>query len=283
MTSTGKALRLSRILKGGGRRSASFAFDHGLQGAALDGAQDLRAGIALAVEAALDAIILSPGALERAELLWTSHSRPAVIMRLDQTTMWRLGGPMGSDEGHTRMIAGVEDAVRLGADAVICYMFTCHKDPRLEVKSVEIAASVVTQARRWGVPVVIEPMVARNGELSPFDAEAIMLNTRMAVEIGADIIKTDWSGDARSFGRVVGAAAQTPILIAGGEKRAADEDTLRTIAAILDAGAQGVLFGRAFFRSAAPLRLMRAARALIHDELTLKQAIKELSPTKGRA
>jgi DhnA family fructose-bisphosphate aldolase class Ia len=283
MTAIGKALRLSRILKGGARRSASFAFDHGLQGAALEGAQDLRAGISLAIKADLDGIILSPGGLERADELLTSHARPAVIMRLDQTTMWRLGGPMGSAEGHTRLIAGVEDALHLGADAVICYMFTCHKDPRLEVESVEIAASVVTQARRWGVPVVIEPMVARNGELSPFNADAITLNTRMAVEIGADIIKTDWSGDARSFERVVGAAAGTPILIAGGERRGSDEDTLQTIASILEAGAQGVLFGRAFFQSTSPLCLMKAARGLIHDELTLNEAIKELSPAKGKA
>jgi len=190
---------------------------------------------------------------------------------------------MGSEEGHTRMIAGVEDAVRLGADAVICYMFTCHKDPRLEVKSVEIAAAVASEARRWGVPVVVEPMVARNGDLSPFDSEAIASNTRMAVEIGADVIKTDWSGHARSFERVVAAAARTPILIAGGERRGADEDTLHTIAAILEAGAQGVLFGRAFFKSASPLRLMKAARDLIHGELTLNEAIAELSPTKGKA
>jgi DhnA family fructose-bisphosphate aldolase class Ia len=282
MTATGKALRLSRILKGGARRSASFAFDHGLQGAAQDGAEDLHAGIALAVEAHVDAVILSPGALERAEELLATYTRPSVIMRLDQTTMWRLGGPMGSEEGHTRMIAGVEDAIRLGADAVICYMFTCHKDPRLEVKSVEIAAAVATQARRWGIPVVVEPMVARNGDLSPFDPEAIASNTRMAVEIGADVIKTDWSGDGRSFERVIAAAAGTPILIAGGERRGTDEDTLRTIVAILEAGAQGVLFGRAFFQSASPLRLMKAARGLIHDELTLNQAIKELSPAKGK-
>jgi fructose-bisphosphate aldolase, class I len=283
MTATGKALRLSRILKGGGQRSASFAFDHGLQGAALDGALDLQAGIALAVGAHLDAIILSPGALERAGELLASHARPSVIMRVDQTTMWRLGGLTGSNEGHTRLIASVEDAVRLGADAVICYMFTGHKDPRLEVKSVEIAGEVASRARRWGMPIIVEPMVARNADLSPFDAEAIAVNTRMAVEIGADVIKTDWSGDSRSFERVVAAAARTPILIAGGERRGADEDTLHMIAAILEAGAQGVLFGRAFFNSASPLRLMKAARGLIHDELTLNEAIAELSPTKGKA
>ena len=121
-------------------------------------------------------------------------------MRLDQTTMWRLGDQFAQEDGHTRQIADVEDAVRLGADAVLTFLFTCHRDPELETRSVEIVGRTAKSARNWGMPLVVEAMAARHGRSkTPFDAETIAMNTRIAVEIGADVIKTDWSGTIEVF------------------------------------------------------------------------------------
>ena len=279
---TGKSLRLSRLLRGPGGRSASFAFDHGMQIGAMPGAEDLAGGVANALKARLDGIILTPGAIERTAHMFNVPERPAIIMRLDQTTMWRIGGFMGYEEGQSRTVSSVEEALRLGADAVLAYFFTCHKDPALETQSVSAAGRFAEDCRKWGMPLVLEPMAARGGRLkTPFDAKVIAMNTRMAVEIGADVIKTDWSGSAESFRAVVRGAADTPILVAGGERTGSDADTLQTVGQILEAGAQGVLFGRQLFQSSDPLRLMSAVRGIIHDEITVKQAIQEL-PSKKR-
>ncbi len=270
--SIGKAHRLARLLRGPGGRAACLAFDHGAQLGPIPGTEDPAGMICAAVEARFDGIILSPGlAVQHAGLL-CGPDRPSVILRLDQTSMWRVGTAHGYPSGHSRGIASVEDAVQIGADAVLCYFFTCHGDPELETRSVEFAAECARAARLWGVPLIMEPMAARGGLVDdPFDADVIAMNCRMAAEIGADAVKTDFSGDARSFRRVVETAG-CPVLGAGGPRMESDDDVLDAVAALLDAGAKGILFGRNLFQSGNPSVLMQNARELIHrDALAAKR------------
>jgi class I fructose-bisphosphate aldolase len=279
MSTTGKQIRLSRLFSHPNSRAVVFAFDHGLQLGPVPGAVDLRAGVSLAVEAGFDGIILSPGALARSTDLLAGRNRPAIIMRLDQTTMWRLGGRFSQEQGQTRVIASVEDAVQLGADAVLTFLFTCHNDPALETRSVEIVGLTANAARTWGMPLVVEPMAAREGRVAtPFDGEVIAMNSRIAVEMGADVIKTDWAADAADFHQVVRGAAKAPILVAGGARLTNDLDTLALVRDLLFAGACGIMFGRALFQSPQPLALMKVVRAMVHENLAYEDAVTRLSP-----
>jgi fructose-bisphosphate aldolase, class I len=279
MSTTGKQIRLSRLFSHPNSRAVVFAFDHGLQLGPVPGAVDLRAGVSLAVEAGFDGIILSPGALARSTDLLAGRNRPAIIMRLDQTTMWRLGGRFSQEQGQTRVIASVEDAVQLGADAVLTFLFTCHNDPALETRSVEIVGLTANAARTWGMPLVVEPMAAREGRVAtPFDGEVIAMNSRIAVEMGADVIKTDWAADAADFHQVVRGAAKAPILVAGGARLTSDLDTLALVRDLLFAGACGIMFGRALFQSPQPLALMKVVRAMVHENLAYEDAVARLSP-----
>lgn len=278
MTS-GKPLRLSRLFSHTDSRAVVLALDHGLQLGPIPGTVDLRAVVSLAVEAGLDGIILGPGALARSQDLLAGRNRPAIIMRLDQTTMWRLGGRFSQDQGQTRMIAGVEDALQLGADAILTYLFTCHRDPALETRSVEMVGQIANAARTWGMPLVVEPMAAREGRLAtPFDGETIAMNTRIAVEMGADAIKADWTANAADFRQVVRGAVDVPVLVAGGARMESDLDTLALVRDLLSAGARGVMFGRSLFQSPQPLTLMKLVRAMVHDKLDYEGAAAQLSP-----
>lgn len=262
--SYGKHARLARLLAGPEGRAACLAFDHGLHVGPIAGAERPAEVIAAAVAAELDGIILAPGlAMAHAEML-AGRDRPSLILRLDQTTMWRLGVKGGYETGYTRRIATVEEAVQLGADAVLCYLFTSHTDPELEMQSAAIAAEAARDARRFGVPLIIEPMAARNGLVDDIcDADVIAANCRMAMEIGADVVKTDWSGDAASFRKVVDTVG-VPVLVAGGPRDGTDAATLRTIGEILEAGGKGILFGRHLFQASDPAGTMRKARDMIH-------------------
>jgi DhnA family fructose-bisphosphate aldolase class Ia len=282
MSAAGRQIRLSRLFSRADARAVVFAFDHGLQLGPIPGTVDLRAGVALALEADFDGIILGPGALARTADMIGGRNGPAVIMRLDQTTMWRLGGRFSQDQGQTRLIAGVDDAIQLGADAVLTFLFTCHHDPALETRSVEIVAQTVNAARAWGMPVVVEPMAARQGRIGqPFDGEVIAMNTRIAVELGADVIKTDWAADAGDFRQVVLGSVDVPVLVAGGARMDSDQDTLALVRDVLSAGARGVMFGRSLFQSPQPLALMKAVRAMVHDHLSYEDAVARLSPGAG--
>jgi DhnA family fructose-bisphosphate aldolase class Ia len=121
-------------------------------------------------------------------------------------------------------------------------------------------------------------MAAREGRVAtPFDGEVIAMNTRIAVEMGADVIKTDWPADAADFHQVVRGAAQAPILVAGGARLATDLDTLALVRDLLSAGACGIMFGRALFQSPQPLALMKAVRAMVHENLAYEDAAARLS------
>jgi len=72
------------------------------------------------------------------------------------------------------------------------------------------------------------------------------------------------------------------MLVAGGERGKSDEDTLRLVADLLAGGANGIMFGRALFQSPDPLRIMRIAREMIHDDLPLPQALKKLGIAAAR-
>jgi len=257
---TGKTLRLGRLLGVPRRPAVCLALDHAMMLGPIAGLEDPRTTLAAAIAAGIDAVILTPGLLVRHADLLAGPGKPVVILRLDQTTMWRRGGRFGYDEGHTRLVTSVEEAVQLGADAVITYLFTCHRSPELETRSIEIAAAAARDARRFGLVWIAEPMAARGGMVEDVaDPEVVAMNNRIAMELGADVLKTDWTGDARTFADVV-ATAGAPVLVAGGARAGGDEAVIEMVEQIAASGAAGILFGRNIIQSPDPGRLVRELR-----------------------
>ena len=273
-TVLGKRRRLGRLLRGDTGRALCLAFDHGLHLGTTPAVADVPKVLRFACAAPVDGMILSAGVVMRygAEFLCGADA-PAVILRLDHTSMWRTGPPFPADVGHTRLVASVEQAARLGADAVITYLFVGHQDPDLESRSFETNARVGAEAQRLGIPHVIESMAARGGTAAdPFDPDVVAAHTRIADEIGADAIKTDWPGSAQAMARV-SAAVSAPILVAGGPSLNDDAAVVRITAEILDGGGRGLMFGRNIFQANQPDRLLRRLRALMHDGVPLDQAL----------
>ena len=213
-------------------------------------------------EAGVDAVILNPGMMIR-------HGHrlaggPAVILRIDQTTMWREGTKAAYPDTHQRLVASVEDAVSLGAEAVITYLFTCNNLPEEETRSFEISGQVASDCRKWGVVHVVEAMAARGGFAQFDDPDIISLNCRIAGELGADIIKTDWCADRARFSDIA-AQSLAPIALAGGPARhdigAVGEFARSAIAA----GARGLMFGRNVFGRNDVADTLRQLTSIVHE------------------
>ncbi|MEZ5592269.1 MAG: fructose-bisphosphate aldolase [Gammaproteobacteria bacterium] len=261
----GKQIRLGRMFSNNTGRAICLAFDHGMMLGPIQGFEDPGRIIDYALEAELDGIILTPGMLSKFADRFSSKQAPSVILRLDQTSMWRAPEQLGYQHNHNRLIASVEDAVALGVDAVITYLFVGHLDSTIEAENFEIYASVAAQCRKLGILHVVETMAARNGQAdNVFDPRYVAMHTRIGSELGADIIKTDWSGDTDSFSRIVN-STQAPILVAGGASIGNDNEVLQLASDVVSSGAAGILFGRNIVQSSKPLQLMRALRAVVHD------------------
>jgi DhnA family fructose-bisphosphate aldolase class Ia len=261
MSETGKARRLARMFNARSGRMLCLAFDHGMQVGTVPGTEDPARVLDAAAEAGVDAVILNPGMMVR-------HGHrlaggPAVVLRIDQTTMWRHGTPSGYPDTHNRLVSSVEEAVSMGAEAVITYLFTCNNRPEEETRSFEICGAVASACRKWGVVHVIEAMAAKGGFARHDDPDVISLNCRMAGEIGADIIKTDWCADKDRFAAIA-TQSLAPIAIAGGPARAGTEAVADYARGVIASGAKGLMFGRNVFEQDDMKATLRLLRGIVH-------------------
>ena len=261
MSETGKARRLARMFNARSGRMLCLAFDHGMQVGTVPGTEDPARVLGTAAEAGVDAVILNPGMMVR-------HGHrlaggPAVILRIDQTTMWRHGTPSGYPDTHNRLVSSVEEAVSMGAEAVITYLFTSNNRPEEETKSFEICGAVAEACRKWGVVHVIEAMAAKGGFARHDDPDIISLNCRMAGEIGADVIKTDWCADKDRFSAIA-MQSLAPIAIAGGPARAGIDAVAGYARGVIASGAKGLMFGRNVFEQNDMGATLRTLREIVH-------------------
>jgi class I fructose-bisphosphate aldolase len=193
--------------------------------------------------ARVDAILVSLGALQYSTRAFLVPDAPAIIARLDWTNVWCRKDAAKTGKYASCLVGQVEDAVRYGADAVVTYMFMGSGDAEHEAREIAKNAEVSRAAERFGVPHIIESMARGKDVANPYDVSWVKLHTRIASELGADLIKTDYPGDADGLREVV-EACPTPVLVAGGPKTGGDEQALAMVSAVAKAGAAGVIFGR---------------------------------------
>lgn len=260
MSSIGKARRMARLFRKSDGRMLCVPIDHGMMVGPIAGLDD-PGPVLDAIEAVgVDAVIVNPGMLAK------YHKRfeggPAVILRVDQTTMWRTGSAMGYADTHTRLVVSVEEAVQMGAEAVITYLFTCNNRPEQETRCFEICAEVGREARRFGLVHFIEAMAAKGGFARADDPDVVRLNCRMAGELGADVIKTDWCG-TEGFAKVA-AQSLAPVAVAGGAQDGTADDLAAFARAAVDSGAKGLMFGRNVFQRDDVKGTLQALSRVVH-------------------
>ncbi len=106
-----------------------------------------------------------------------------------------------------------------------------------------------------------------------YDPEYMKLHIRMSAEIGADFIKTDYTGDPDTFREAI-KGCPIPVLIAGGPRTNTLRDALEMAKGALEAGAVGVIFGRNVFQSVDPTATVKALRLVVHENADVNDAMR---------
>lgn len=231
---SGTTIRLGKIF-GADRRSVIVAMDHGLPGMfPLGHLTDPATLLEDIAAAGADAILTTPGI---AKCFAPYIGRLGLILRLD-------GGAtsIGEAPRNTSLIASVEDALRLGADAV-AVMGICGTED--EGKSLATLGAVVTECRALEVPLMAEMLPLGFGGAP--DVEQLAIAARVGAELGADIIKTKYVGPPEAY-RQVTETCFAPVVVLGGNQRELSQ-VINTIGEALGAGAAGVAMGRNVWRS----------------------------------
>jgi len=110
--------------------------------------------------------------------------------------------------------------------------------------------------------------------------EYLRRNVRLCVELGADIVKTNWPGDQESFARCVEAASGVPVVLAGGS-RLEDAELLHRMEQAMEAGAIGCSVGRNIFMHPRPEAITRALSRVIRERWTASKALQAMSDEAG--
>jgi DhnA family fructose-bisphosphate aldolase class Ia len=277
--SVGKNLRLRRLLRKG--RAVVVPLDHGLVAGPLRGIQNPVALVKEIAQSGADAVLVTPGILEQVA---GELGQLAVILRIDGAVTAAQGGAM-------RQFVSVAHAAELGVDAVIVNATVGGVQESAELLKL---GQVAEEARRWGLPLVAEMLSTRmmanhldfTGQgtaVLPSDVAAdIALAARVGAEMGADIIKTRYSGDEASFRDIVNATGR-PVMVAGGPLRDSSlQALLEMVDQCLSAGAEGVIFGRNIWQHPEPASVLAALTAMVHEGASVEQAL-SLVPSRHAA
>ena len=267
MTDCGKRIRLNRVLGGSERRALVVAFDHALVLGPIPGTEDPLGKIRQFAEARVDALLLNLGLIRQFANSKMAGPIPALIARLDWTTVWSAVGQSGNGTLCSSLLARPEEALRHGADAVITYLVVGTGDAEFEMKEIARNAKVARECERVGIPLIVESLARGKDVQNPGDPKWLNLHTRIAAELGADAVKTDYSGDVASMRSVV-ERCPIPILVLGGSRHASDKRALDVVREAAAAGAAGIFFGRNVFQSDNISTFLGQARAALDGAVT---------------
>jgi class I fructose-bisphosphate aldolase len=257
----GKSIRLERIFNRNTHKTIIVPLDHGVSVGPIDGLVDLRDTVNKVAEGGANAVLMHKGIPRR------SHRGKGrdigLIIHLSASSNL-------SPYPNTKTLVGsVEDAIRLGADAVSFHLNLGDEAERHMLKEL---GQIATSADDWGMP-LLAMVYARGPKVkSEYDPEVVKHCARLAEELGADVVKVPYTGNIDTFHQVVEGCA-IPVVIAGGPRMENERDILQMAFDAIQAGGAGLSVGRNIFQAKDPSLLVKALHGIVHENQTVEKAI----------
>lgn len=268
--STGKKIRLNRLIQSETNTCLICAIDHGMTSPVfLDGLYDTPARVREVIAGGANVLMLGRGVAKDNAHLFRRDTSLALML-----TASAAGRPGGA---QITPIGSVEEALRSGADAVVMYVALAGDN---EPEAIQALSDVGETCDELGMPFIAEAEYPNayqslSSMADSFGPEYLKRNARLCAEMGADIVKVNWSGDAHSFGEII-RACQRPVVLAGGSL-ITDDELLTRMAAARDVGCIGCSIGRNIFQHPQPEAIMRAVSRVFRDRWSPRQALEELT------
>jgi len=249
-----------------GDKALVIAMDHARTLGAVHGLEDPGAVLDKVMAAGADAIMTNYGVIKhyRDKLV----GKIPVFLRLDAGPSVFRQDWLEYDEW--RLHYTVETARTLGVDGV-CLMAFMGCDA--ELSTFDNVARTAVAAAGDGMPVMVEALPCPAERIpDPLDADMMAHASRIAFELGADIVKTYYTGSTDSFRRVTD-VVPVPVMIAGGVKMPTARSALEVVHGAMAGGGKGVVFGRNIWQDPDPSRIVSAMKAIIHDGAAVDAAM----------
>lgn len=259
----GKQIRMQRIMDRNTGKTVIIPMDHGVTVGPIKGLENMKETINKIADGGANAILLHKGIVSAGHR--GGGKDVGLIIHLSASTS------LGPDPNHKVIVCSVKEAVKLGADAVSIHVNVGADD---EADMLKDMGEIAKDCNKWGMP-LLAMMYPRGKKIkNEKDVEVVKLAARVGAELGADIVKTNYTGDIKSFKEVV-EGCPVPVIIAGGSKE--DEKmTLKIIEDAMKAGAAGVAMGRNSFQHDNPSKFIKAVCEVVHKGKSSQEAMKLL-------
>lgn len=256
----GKNIRLERVMNRDSGNMVMIPMDHGVTMGPIPGLIDMAETIDRVVEGGADSVLMHKGMIGPGHR--GSGQDVGLVVHMSAST------ELSEEPNRKVQSCRVEEAIRLGADAVSIHV---NLGAEQEAEMLRKFGHVSREAQKWGMP-LLAMMYPRGPKISdPYDADVLAHGARVGAELGADIIKCNYTGDPDSFRRVV-EGCPVPVVIAGGEKTDTVRHVLEMVRGSMEAGGRGVSFGRNVFQAEDPSRMVEAIARLVHEGADVDEA-----------
>lgn len=207
-----------------------------------------------------DGVLMSPGMLKQSAHLFAFRGAPVPILRADWTLLDERTRDLGE---HYRVLLSPKDAAKLGAGAVVMFLIHGPETGTMFADNARAVATAAQEAHESGLPLIVEATLWGSRIAEKKDPELLAFACRMAAELGADAVKTEYTGDPETMREVV-EGCPVPILTLGGAKGASEEAVMDAARGAIEGGARGIIFGRNVWQAEDPVRMSAALREAVH-------------------
>jgi class I fructose-bisphosphate aldolase len=260
----GKSIRLERIFNRNTQRTIIVPLDHGVSVGPIFGLVDLRETVDKVAEGGANAVLMHKGIPRRSHR--GSGRDIGLIIHLSASSN------LSPFPNAKTLVGDVEDALRIGADAVSVHLNLGDETERYMLSEL---GRISSSAENWGMP-LLAMVYARGPKIeNEYDPEVVKHCARLAEEIGADVVKVPYTGDIDTFRDVVD-GCDIPVVIAGGPKMENQKDILQMAHDSVIAGGRGLSVGRNIFQAPNPTLLVRALNGIIHENWNVDQGMKTI-------
>ncbi|MEM3362149.1 MAG: 2-amino-3,7-dideoxy-D-threo-hept-6-ulosonate synthase [Candidatus Anstonellaceae archaeon] len=166
------------------------------------------------------------------------------------------------DEAYSAPLATVKEAIKLGADAI---GYTIYVGSPNEARMFHEFGMIRAECEEYGIPTIVWAYPRGKYVQNEKDKAVVAYAARCALELGADIVKVNYTGSVESFRYVVQAAQKCKVISAGGSKQT-DEEFLAKAKEVMSAGAVGFAVGRNVWQHPQPLKIAEELKKIIFSD-----------------
>ena len=254
----GKKRRLKRFFRDD-QRTVIVPMDHGVTVGPVTGLVKMQEIIDELLQGGVDAVVLHRGVAKHVDT-----GNAGLIVHLSGITK------LGPDPNNKVQVCSVEEAVRIGSDAVSVHV---NVGAEQEDKMLTKLGRVADDCDRYGMP-LLAMMYPRGPKIENEHAVDMVAHAaRLGAELGADIIKTNYTGNVDTFKEVV-RGCYVPVIIAGGPKVETVQEVLQMVHDSIKVGGAGLSIGRNVFQNENPTLMVRALSAIVHEGASVEESLK---------